>query len=47
MVKKITDWLLKHGLATATLLLNLFVATIIVTTYWVIAFIVDWAQVRL
>lgn len=47
MLKKITDWLLSHGLAIGTLLLNLMVASIIVTTYWIIAMIVDWSQARL
>ena len=47
MFKKITDKLLANGIFLGTIILNLTSATIIATTYLIIAVVVDWAEKHL
>ena len=47
MFKKITGKLLANGIFFGTILLNLMSATIITTTYLLIAVVVDWVEKHL
>lgn len=47
MFKKITGKLLANGIFFGTILLNLMSATIITTTYLLIAVVVEWVEKHL
>ena len=47
MIKTVTGKLLANGIFFGTILLNLMSATIITTTYLLIAVVVDWVEKHL